>query len=1241
MVGIKVNPKEWKRKSWDNVVSIDITYRDRERTWPLVHIWRRTKSGKSKIEDKDSFPSYFYIPKSEENTLKTSNANPDTIEYPKIKSMDGEELIKLNYQKFSWDQIRGMRDIFKKTYEDDVKYNLRYLLDNDIKFSTDRRICFFDIENDMSLDIVNTPKKILSIATYDNYSKNLFCFVLDPKIKCRVKKEERGENSYVLRYKEEKAMLMDFISYIKLYDFDIITAYNLNAFDWPYLINRMKKVGITYRDLSETGNCYVFVNEDDPTMNRIYCGGRELIDYYILIKKYYDEDKPEDYKLDTVAEKILNIKKIDYPYDHVGELYREDIELFIDYNIQDVIIIKDLDEKVKFISAYLISLQQLIPMPLQPIIDNSVALDFYILKTYNGKVVFPSKIKKERVKFEGAITGKLVIESNGEVVSVPPEKKMFSNIAVFDFSALYPNIFKTFNISPETITIPGDSDSITIEDVAFMQGRQGLLPGLVDGIIKLRKKYQDELETMSPNNPNYIIYHNIQYAIKRVNNCFSGDTEILTREGIKNIKDINIGDEVYSINPNTLNLEIKKVKFKFKEKAPKEMYHFKSSHCDLLVTGDHRMLIRRNNNRENNIRFIKARDFKSNDNIPMHRKMNLDIKDENINLASLINLNNYEIVIKSKEQQRITMKFLKRLNIKYKRHNHRHLRVFCNVDEIEMLYDYGYDIYLKNKRSKNCSFSKPIVNRKIFSSFMGWYISEGSYYKSIRKVYNDTVRGEYDKISISQEESVYSEWIYEILKNLGVKINITKKGFSFCSGLYMELCSQCGKSYSKNIPDFIYNELDKKEFFSSLYLGDGTSKRGLYSTVSKRLRDQVLMLSLELGYVCRCRNEILKNGNVIYRITLTKQKNIYFKSGVKKIPFNEDYVYCITVEDNHTVYAGRNGKFLWCGQSLYGACSFPGFRLFDIRVAKAITKIGQKMIKESFKYTSQELNYNVIYSDTDSIFVELKCDVNDKEKTVEEINYIEKEVNKHIEDVVLEMGSQKNYLVMDAEKRFKKLIFLGVKKIYLGTADYWKGKFLDKNKYVIKGFALVRREMPDPIKNIVRKIIYSFLDGKNYLEIKPFYQEGARTLRNMSPHQLAWTKGINKNISEYIKMTPQHIKATMLSKKELGIDFYKGDYPKLIYIKPAIKIPHTFKDMILSCDCIAFKRDTIIPDKILSMIDYDRVLDSFLNKKLEMFFGVEGLEMEKVIQDENNLLSYFNNNVSTDMIDRIKSEEGI
>jgi hypothetical protein len=118
----------------------------------------------------------------------------------------------------------------------------------------------------------------------------------------------------------------------------------------------------------------------------------------------------------------------------------------------------------------------------------------------------------------------------------------------------------------------------------------------------------------------------------------------------------------------------------------------------------------------------------------------------------------------------------------------------------------------------------------------------------------------------------------------------------------------------------------------------------------------------------------------------------------------------------------------------------------------------------------------------------------------------------------------------------------------------------------------------------------------------------------------------------------------MLAKKELGIDFLKGDYPKMMYINPPIKISHIYTNKILSCDCIAFKRDTVLPEKIMKMIDYDRLLSSFVHNKLEMFFGVEGIEMEKVVQTGTTLLSFFEGgNISRNMIDDVNKtiEEGI
>jgi len=235
---------------------------------------------------------------------------------------------------------------------------------------------------------------------------------------------------------------------------------------------------------------------------------------------------------------------------------------------------------------------------------------------------------------------------------------------------------------------------------------------------------------------------------------------------------------------------------------------------------------------------------------------------------------------------------------------------------------------------------------------------------------------------------------------------------------------------------------------------------------------------------------------------------------------------------------------------------------------------------------------------------------------------LENYINKKVEEKVNNMKSNKNYLVMDFEKRFTSLVFLGVKKRYLGMSDYWKGKWLDEEKFVIKGYDLVRREMAAPVKIIIKKIIRMFLDGEPVEDIKKYYKQSVNEIKNMTVHEIAWSKGLGKNIDEYIKVMPQHIKGCYAAQQYLGITFKKSDSPKLMYVK---SLPIEIKGRAITSEVIAFERDTVLPESILSKIDYTRYIESFITKKLGDFVGVEGIDMGLVLNENETTLDDFIN----------------
>jgi hypothetical protein len=77
-------------------------------------------------------------------------------------------------------------------------------------------------------------------------------------------------------------------------------------------------------------------------------------------------------------------------------------------------------------------------------------------------------------------------------------------------------------------------------------------------------------------------------------------------------------------------------------------------------------------------------------------------------------------------------------------------------------------------------------------------------------------------------------------------------------------------------------------------------------------------------------------------------------------------IHCVTVADNHTVLAGRNGKFNWCGQSFYGLLGFSLAVFNDFGEADRVTRIGQKLLRRMIG-AIQEKGGRVVEADTDGV----------------------------------------------------------------------------------------------------------------------------------------------------------------------------------------------------------------------------------------------------------------------------------
>jgi DNA polymerase elongation subunit (family B) len=223
---------------------------------------------------------------------------------------------------------------------------------------------------------------------------------------------------------------------------DVVTGWNVEFFDIPYLVNRITNVlsAEEARTLSpwrilETRKLEIKGKEQEVFLPI----GITVLDYLQLYKKF-SYTPQESYKLDHIAEYELKVKKIDYSeYGSLLELYKENYQKFIEYNIRDVELVDKLDAKMGFIG-------QVFSMAYDAKISYSDTLTTVrmwdvIIHNYlmNRNIVVPAiNVQESDETFDGGYVKEVRIGMSKWVVS-------------FDLNSLYPHLIMQYNIGPETI----------------------------------------------------------------------------------------------------------------------------------------------------------------------------------------------------------------------------------------------------------------------------------------------------------------------------------------------------------------------------------------------------------------------------------------------------------------------------------------------------------------------------------------------------------------------------------------------------------------------------------------------------------------------------------------------------------------------------------------------------------------------------------------------------------------------
>jgi DNA polymerase elongation subunit (family B) len=382
-------------------------------------------------------------------------------------------------------------------------YAYQYISDNyshDVNWDMEQiKVFTIDIETSTENgfpDIKSANEEILLITVKELSTKRIITFGSKTYVNPR-------EDVIYVNCKDEQALLTQFLEFWSKSHPDVITGWNTDFFDMPYLIRRIE------RELgdgeSNKLSPWGYVNE-----RKTFIKGNEEIHYdivgiaqldYLELYKKYTYSKQESYRLDYIADQELGDKKKVNPGESFKDFYTNHWQQFVDYNIHDVELVDKLEDKMRLIELHL-TMAYNAKINFEDVYSQVRMWDTIIYNHLRKKgIVVPAKSYSGKdSQFEGAYVKDPIIG-------------LHKWMASFDLNSLYPHLIMQYNISPETLT--SEKISVTVDkllnqeiDTTYVKQRdlaltangwtytkefKGFMPELMEQMYKNRSKFKKQM----------------------------------------------------------------------------------------------------------------------------------------------------------------------------------------------------------------------------------------------------------------------------------------------------------------------------------------------------------------------------------------------------------------------------------------------------------------------------------------------------------------------------------------------------------------------------------------------------------------------------------------------------------------------------------------------------------------------------------------------------------------------------
>ena len=422
----------------------------------------------------------------------------------KYRTLDGKlvEPIQPGYVKDCREFLDKYKDVDGFNVHGNERYIYQYISEkypeDEIKFDMSKiKLVTLDIETTSENgfpDVSSCIEEILAITLQEYSSKKIITWGV------KEFRNTRKDITYI-RCSDEPDLLEKFISYWERETPEVITGWNIQLFDMPYIAGRLRRVlgEKRMKRLSPWG----LVTEQEVfikgrTHKSMDIGGVTQLDYLDLYKKFTYTNQ-ESYRLDHIAEVELGQKKLDHSeFETFKDFYTNNWQKFIEYNIVDVELVDRMEDKMKLIELALTMAYDAKANFTDVFYQVRMwdAIIYNYLKKRN--IVIPQKKSSSKdEKYEGAYVKE-------------PKPGSYDWVVSFDLNSLYPHLIMQYNISPETLqdtphpscsvekilsgTFIADAKYATAANGAmYRKDVRGFLPELMEKIYQDRTIYKKKM----------------------------------------------------------------------------------------------------------------------------------------------------------------------------------------------------------------------------------------------------------------------------------------------------------------------------------------------------------------------------------------------------------------------------------------------------------------------------------------------------------------------------------------------------------------------------------------------------------------------------------------------------------------------------------------------------------------------------------------------------------------------------